>query len=153
SDRLFAEQAINLGYELFCVMPFPQAEYEKDFAEGQSLERDSLTRFRKLLTRAEHETRLTRLELDGDRSDEGGAYGVGGRVVLNQPAVLVVGGDGDRQGKRGGTEEIFDAARRRGTPVVWIDAHAPHHWQIVDADRPLATVPPDERSAPERETS
>ena len=31
-DRLFATQALAAGYELCCVFPFAQSEYEKDFA-------------------------------------------------------------------------------------------------------------------------
>jgi hypothetical protein len=38
-------------------------------------------------------------------------------------------------------------------PVVWIDACAPHQWQIVDAERPLPTIPPGERAAPDRNTT
>ena len=32
TDRIFAEQALGLGFELCAVLPFPQAEFEKDFA-------------------------------------------------------------------------------------------------------------------------
>lgn len=138
TDRIFAEQAISLGYELCCVMPFPQAEFEKDFAPDKALEPDSVRRFRGLLARAENQTRLTRFELDGSRADEVAAYATGGRVVLNQSDLLVVVWDGERRGKRGGTEETFADAQHSGVPVVWIDAHAPHRWQIVDARRRLS---------------
>src|SRR5437867_3474827 len=52
TDRIFAEQALDLRFELCCVMPFPKAEFENDFAQGKSLETDSLTRFRHLVARA-----------------------------------------------------------------------------------------------------
>ena len=151
TDRLFAEQALDLGFELCCVMPFPQPEFEKDFIGGRELEPDSLPRFRGLLSRAESQTRLTRFEMDGDRSDAAGAYAAGGRVVLNQSDLLVVVWDGMRQGQHGGTEETFDDARRHGTPVVWIDAHAPHRWQIVDAASPQPAILPGQRLAPDRD--
>src|SRR6185312_2924144 len=32
ADRLFAQEALGLGFELDCPLPFAQPEYEKDFA-------------------------------------------------------------------------------------------------------------------------
>ena len=125
-------------------MPFPQAEFENDFAPGTALEDDSLPRFRRLLAKA-----TTRFELDGTRAEASEAYGAGGRVVLNQSDLLVVVWDGQRLDKRGGTEETFDEARRRGVPVAWIDAHAPHEWQLLDAATPLPRVPDGQRVAPD----
>jgi hypothetical protein len=144
TDRIFAEQALHLGFALCCVMPFPQAEFERDFASGAALEDDSLPRFRRLLARA-----TTRFELDGTRAEEAEAYGAGGRVVLNQSDLLVVVWDGERLGKRGGTEETFDDARSRGLPVAWIDAHAPHEWQLLDAATSLPRVPDGQRVTPD----
>src|SRR5580704_7446653 len=36
SDRLVAEEALALGYELQCPLPFPTGEYENDFAAQES---------------------------------------------------------------------------------------------------------------------
>jgi len=144
TDRIFAEQALDLGFALSCVMPFPQANFENDFAQGKALEVDSLLRFKGLAGRA-----TTRFELDGSRAEESEAYGAGGRVVLNQSDLLVVVWDGVRQNKRGGTEESFDEARRRGVPIAWIDAHAPHAWQLLDGATPLPRVPDGQRVAPD----
>jgi hypothetical protein len=144
TDRIFAQKALDLGFKLCCVLPFPQAEFEKDFASGTALEEgDSLTHFRGLLAQA-----TTRFELDGNRSEESEAYGAGGRVVLNQSDLLIVVWDGQRLGKRGGTEETFDEARSRGVTVVWIDAQVPHPWQLLDAATPLPRVPDGERVVP-----
>ena len=49
TDRLFADQAIDLGYELLCPMPFAQEEFEQDFLPPEALEPDSRERFRSLL--------------------------------------------------------------------------------------------------------
>ena len=38
SDRIFAEEALALGYELCCPMPFYQEEFEKDFVAPAALE-------------------------------------------------------------------------------------------------------------------
>ncbi|MBI5711618.1 MAG: hypothetical protein HZC42_15135 [Candidatus Eisenbacteria bacterium] len=148
TDRLFAEAALGLGYQLCCPMPFRQAEFEQDFAPPAALEPDSLARFRDLLARAEKETRLTRFELDGKRKPEGEAYGACGRVVLNQSDLLVVVWDGERLGRPGGTEETFAEARHRGLPVVWIDARAPHAWQLVEASTTLPGQQKGERAVP-----
>ncbi len=129
TDRIFAEQALDLGWELCCVMPYRQEEYERDFDPSVAQEADSLERFRGLLERAGAAGRLSSFQLDGSRKDEGAAYGVGGRVVLNQSDLLIVVWDGERQGKRGGTEETLDVARRGGVPVIWVDARAPHGWR------------------------
>lgn len=137
ADRLFAEQALNLGWELCCVMPFPQDEYEKDFRPGAALEENSLTRFHEILKRAADADRLTRFQLDGSRAKESASYGNGGRVVLNQSDLLVAIWDGRREGKRGGTEETMDEARRIGVPVIWVDAHKPHAWQRIHSDQSL----------------
>jgi hypothetical protein len=148
SDRLFAEQAINIGYELCCPMPFARSEFEKDFAPAHAFEADSLARFRSLLERAEKETALTVFELDGERANEGAAYGAAGRVVLNQSDLLVVVWDGERQEKPGGTEETFAEAGRKGVPVVWIDAVAPHPWQLLKASAAMPTAKSGARVTP-----
>ena len=130
ADRIFAEQALGLGYELCCVLPFPRAEFERDFSPDDTTESDeseSLTQFRGLLDRA-----VCRFELDGVREAARTAYGAAGRVVLNQSDLLLVVWDGDRLGKLGGTEETLDEARRQGVPVVWVDACVPHAWQMLD---------------------
>lgn len=146
TDRIFAEQALALRCEFCCVLPFAQAEFERDFvpAPGPGLEENSVARFRDLLDQAS-----TVFELDGCRDDEAGAYGAGGRTVLNQSDLLAVVWDGERQGKRGGTEETFDAARRQGVPVVWVDAHAPHRWQILNATTLLTQPPAGQRLSPD----
>jgi hypothetical protein len=144
TDRLFAERALDLEFELCCVLPFPQPEFEKDFAPGPALEDDSLRRFRGLLARA-----TTRFELDGTRAEESAAYGAAGLVVLNQADLLVVVWDGKRLGKRGGTEETFGEARSRGVTVVWIDALEPQSWQLLDAATALPRAAEGQRLAPD----
>ncbi len=143
TDRIFAEQALDLGYELCCVLPFRQAEFEKDFAPGAALEDGSLVRFQRLLGQAK-----TKFELDGTRLQESEAYGEGGLVVLNQSDLLVVVWDGERLGKRGGTEDTLNEARSRGVTVAWIDAREPRNWQLLDAVTPLPRVAAGQRVTP-----
>src|SRR5690242_6565852 len=87
ADRLFASEAIALGFELDCPLPFSQAEYEKDF-----LTVESVNEFRDLLSRAEGRV----LELDGPKPDAERyeAYESVGRVVLDQCDLLMAIWDG-----------------------------------------------------------
>lgn len=143
TDRLFAEQALYLSYELCCVMPFFKEEFEKDFLPPNALEENSLARFNDLLSKAS-----IRFELDGNRKDNAMAYGAAGDVVLNQSDIIIVVWDGVRQGKQGGTEETMDAAIRMGVQVIWIDARTPHNWQFIDRDSPLPDSKSDEPLSP-----
>ena len=131
-DRIFAQQALDLKFHLSCPMPFFREEYENDFKPPNAMENNSLDRFRGLLERARKETSLSVFELDGSRADSGEAYGAAGRVVLNQSDILMVIWDGETLGKHGGTEETMAEARRQGVPLIWIDAHGPHDWQLID---------------------
>src|ERR1700687_3061804 len=49
TNRMFAEEALDLAYELLCPMPFSQEEFEKDFMPPGALEQNSRDRFRGLL--------------------------------------------------------------------------------------------------------
>lgn len=131
TDRIFADQALDLGYELLCPMPFGQEEFEKDFLPPAALEPDSLERFRSLLARGRHEGGVTTFELDGDRSAAPKAYALAGRVVLNQSDLLVVVWDGYRRAGDGGTVDTVLEALRFRVPVIWIDALAPKSWQLL----------------------
>ena len=137
SDRVFATAALDLGYALCCPMPFPRGEFKADFAPGKAREPDSEKRFEDLLERARRGSKLSIFELDGSRDDVDSAYAAASQVVLNQSDLLLViwdgrdGVEGDRSVRRGGTEDTFAMARQGGVPVVWIDAQAPHAWQLV----------------------
>jgi hypothetical protein len=132
TDRLFARAALDLGFALFVPMPFPQAEFERDFG-GSPAPAPSLEEFRAILSVAAGHDRLTRLELHGDPADRVAAYAACTRFVLDHSRLLFLVWDGRREGRRGGTEEAFDEARVRHLPAVWIDAVAPHTWELLNA--------------------
>jgi len=113
ADRLFAEEALSLGFELDCPLPFSQAEYEKDFPTRESVEE-----FRGLLSRATGRV----LELDGPtRAEErSGAYESVGRSVLDRSEMLVAIWDGEPAKGAGGTGHIVEIAQRKRTPILWI---------------------------------
>ena len=136
-DRIFAEQAIQCGYELSCPMPFAQEEYEKDFSTGKTEGTDSLQKFRDLLEKADKLTGLVRYEMDGKRNKEGDSFRYNAQIVLNQSDLLIVVWDGFYRGKPGGTEETLSSAMAQQIPIIWIDASAPHRWQLLHPDQKL----------------
>ncbi len=140
SDRLFAAEALALGYELCCPMPFFQAEFEKDFVAPAALEKDSLADFRKLLDEARTGAGLTKFEMDGDRAEAPEAYGAAGRVVLNQTDLLVVVWDGGEPKGRGGTVHSLHEALRFHVPTIWIDARHPKLWHLLHTHADLAAA-------------
>jgi hypothetical protein len=140
SDRIFAGEALTLGYELCCPMPFFQEEFEKDFLPPTALEADSLARFRNILERARASAGLTIFEMDGDRANPPAAYGAAGRIVLNQTDLLIVVWDGDEPKGHGGTVYTLHEALRFQVPVIWIDARNPKIWHPVHSQADLAAA-------------
>ncbi len=131
ADRLFAREALDLGYRLTCVMPFAQGEFETDFCSPEAQTRSALEGFRELLARAQASGVLTRFELDGKAAERDRAYDEAARVVLNQSDLLIAIWDGSLGGGVGGTAASLLAAMESGIPVIWIDAHAPGRGRIL----------------------
>ncbi len=131
SDRIFAELALALDYELCSPLPFPQGEFEKDFIPD-AFDTESRDHFRGLLEQARGRHHLTLFELDGARDRAGDAYMAAGRVVLNQSDLLVAVWDGGAPAGAGGTVDTIFEAVRYHVPVIWIDALAPRNWQFVN---------------------
>jgi hypothetical protein len=139
TDRLFARQALKLGYSLCCPLPFHKAEFENDFKPGKSLEpdKDSIAEFNTILKEAQKTTGLVTFELDGSREDAAQAYAAAGKVVLNQSDLLIVVWDGEEGNKPGGTYETFQEALASGVSVLWMDARSPHPSQLLLAKKDL----------------
>jgi hypothetical protein len=153
TDRIFAEVALDLGFELCCPMPFVQSEFEEDFKPPQTVDPQSLDRFRHLLSRAAAESRLVKFELDGSRSEPGAAYAAAGRVVLNQSDLLVAVWDGQAADGMGGTVQTLQEALAYQIPVVWVDAWAPHPWQLLRSVRDLERLSAGQRCVPAPDSS
>lgn len=140
TDRIFAAAALDESFDLFCPMPFPQSEFEKDFRSPRS-DHDSVKEFRELLARAAQRGRLTRLEMNGDPDRRVQAYAACTEVVLHHSTLLFLVWDGEREGRSGGTESAFDEVCGGRIPTVWIDAVAPHEWQLLTSSSPARDVP------------
>jgi hypothetical protein len=121
ADRIAADEALSLGWELQCPLPFFAEEYTEDFRSVESKET-----FRQLLGRA-----TAVMELDGSRNRSSEAYLAAGNVVLNQCDILLAIWDGRPPHGEGGTGQIAEESLRRNTLVVWIDAQAPHPARLL----------------------
>jgi hypothetical protein len=119
SDRLVAEEALALGYELQSPLPFPADDYENDFATAESKKQ-----FRELLKKA-----TAVLELDGSRENQDAqnrAYESVGRTVLRHCDVLIAIWDGEVVRSQGGTAQIVAEAGQLRIPTVWLKTVPPH---------------------------
>src|ERR1700691_1184540 len=111
ADRMFADEALRLGYELECPLPFECHEYQDDIKNEVSRHE-----FSKLLAKA-----TAVFELDGSRGDKPAAYETVGYMVLDQCDILMAIWDGTPAKGAGGSADIVGEALRRGIPVVRLD--------------------------------
>ena len=112
SDRLFAQAALDLGYELRAMLPFKSADYETTFGDATTT-----SIYRTLLAQA---ARVQ--ELPGSLNDTTAAYESMGHAMVEASDILVTVWDGKPAAGRGGTPEIIEYAIACGRPVIWIDA-------------------------------
>jgi len=122
ADRLFAEAALDLGYELQCPLPFAREEYCKDFTESAgNLSPASIAHFNEILGQA-----IAVFELDGVSGDS--PYVTVGEVVLSHSDILVAIWDGAPANGAGGTAEVVERARAQGMPVFWLETNSNEIW-------------------------
>ncbi len=135
ADRIAAHTALELGLELWAVLPFEAAEYRKDFdgawrpplwsRPGAAADFDGL------LARA-----ASTLEMDGNLRHRAGAYEPLGRAVLAHADLLLVVWDGDESRGAGGTADLVGEARRQDIPIVRIDPARPQSCWLEDPRDP-----------------
>jgi len=119
SDRIVAQEAIPLGFQLEGILPFRQEDYERDFESAESR-----AEFHDLLSRAAEV-----LELAGSRQNRETrqtAYSAAGRSLLEKSHVLLAVWDGRRGRGKGGTAEVIADAVGRRIPTIWISSIPPH---------------------------
>jgi len=128
ADQWITDEALELGYDLQCPLPFPREEYEQDFENPKAK-----AEFQRLLKRAS-----AVLELDGQvnrdpagvRKPSSAAYEAVGRALLNQTDLLVAVWDGKPSQGRGGTGAVAADALQRGIPMVWVIWSSPDTWVL-----------------------
>jgi len=106
-DQLAARVALRLGVPVVAVLPMEQAEYEKDFADEQSL-----GRFRNLLGQAEQVISLPPAPGNGSAPFSGAArdiqYAQLGVFISNHCQVLLALWDGKTGNRLGGTGQVVN---------------------------------------------
>ncbi len=110
ADRLGAAAALEAGFALEAVLPFPVGEYERDFDHEGSREE-----FHALLARA-----ASTLILDGKASARDRAYEAVGKALLDNCDLLIAIWDGKPGRGRGGTRDVVEEAVRRAIPVITV---------------------------------
>lgn len=117
ADQMGAEAALEAGYELRTVLPFPRADFARDF-EGTSRER-----FDRLVGLSAHCWSLPGTRTHGDK-----AYAHAGEATVAQCDLLIAVWDGQHARGLGGTADVVDYAVRRGVPVLHVptDGSTPH---------------------------
>lgn len=121
ADRLAAAIALDLGYTLYCPLPFPAAIYEEDFADAQSV-----AEFRTLLAQAE----VVEAQREPGASREAG-YTAAGRAVLSASRALLALWDGQPPRGEGGTGQIVAEALERRLPLYWVAVEPPHELRLI----------------------
>jgi hypothetical protein len=119
ADRYAAHQAISLGYELRCPLPFARDEYANDFESNAAVHE-----YNRLLDDTEITTAV--LELDGSRDRATEAYLAAGRVILSQSDVLLAIWDGQDPRGEGDTGQIVAEAGLRNVLTIRIESAYPH---------------------------
>jgi hypothetical protein len=110
SDQIAARVALELGFELHVILPFPNATYRRELADPQSR-----SGFDELIAKAS-----CVLELPGEHEDPADAYVMTGRATISHCDLLLAVWDGLPPRGRGGTGEVVELAVVNGTPVVHV---------------------------------
>lgn len=143
ADQVAAEVALELGWQLQAVLPFPREQYRASLANDEAR-----SRFDSLIDRAS-----CTFELPGDTSHELDSYVMTGRATVAHCDLLVAIWDGLPPRGRGGTGEVVQFALTRGTAVLHLppppSASARLLWSAFDptvlttADEPAVERPAD----------
>ncbi|HYI15631.1 MAG TPA: hypothetical protein VEX37_09580 [Thermomicrobiales bacterium] len=140
ADQLIAREAVNAGYLLDCVLPFPRDDYASDFAGAAK--------------RSEYYALLGSagqiIELHGSRETPevtDAAYMAAGEHVVEHADVIIAIWDGAEARGSGGTGDVVALALACSLPVLWIAAHQPHPLRLITrngsgiAEQPIEALP------------
>lgn len=139
ADSFAADAAIDSGFDLDFVLPFPQETYIR----SQSFSPPELETFLRLWEHAADGT--TRMELDvTNNTDDASAYVAVAHRILERTNILLAVWNGQKGDGPGGTAEVMALAMARGHLVIWLDLDGTFHlwdpdadhWQRLDFDSP-----------------
>ncbi|MBV8194533.1 MAG: DUF4231 domain-containing protein [Candidatus Dormibacteraeota bacterium] len=125
TDRIVAKELVDRGARLEVILPFPEAEYRKDFeaeAENAVEAEGSIREFDDLLSKRAH------CVVTDSRGSKDNAYYRAGIAVVDRSDVVITVWNGQRAKGHGGTAEIVDYARSVAKPLLWIRPELGHHW-------------------------
>ncbi|MBV9248933.1 MAG: hypothetical protein JO227_06795 [Acetobacteraceae bacterium] len=123
ADRLGAELAVERRWRLVAPLPFPRAEYERDFPH-------SVQQFEALLAQADRDGAV--VQLDGSRAAADDAYLQAGRFLVRNSDLLLAVWDGAPPAGTGGTGQIVNEAQAAGIPVVHVATGTrPEVWLLL----------------------
>jgi hypothetical protein len=124
ADRLVVRRAFErLRISTFVVpLPFIRREFEAEFQTPGSLEE-----FRSLVARAQYVLQLP--PPHGTPRED--AYAEAGRFIIGRAHVLLVVGDGTRDGGKDAPGDLVALARVCRIPIAWV-----HTYEGADADTP-----------------
>lgn len=125
ADRLAAFVALGLGWPLHTILAFHRTRFEEDFPQPFAKgEFQTLLDASKVIEEPRETAHSRRPPEDG--------YEAVGRALVAKCDVMIAIWDGEGSRGRGGTIEVIERARAKGTPVIWIHAKknlAPQHLQ------------------------
>ena len=110
ADTLFAEAWLAANMKWIALLPFPEAEFKKDFSEAD------WKRARAALDRAE------RVEISAEIAERPRGYLDCGLSTVDGSDLMVAVWDGGAPRGLGGTAEIVEHARRVQKPLIVISA-------------------------------
>lgn len=114
ADRIAGQAALDLGWKLDALLPFPPEDFARDF----ELEPD-LAAFIAQLAQARSQSHMQPARGPDDDGTEG--YERAGRAILDRCNILVAVWDKAPARGRGGAAQIVAEAIERGIPVAVVD--------------------------------
>ncbi len=114
ADRIAGRAALDLGWTLDALLPFPRDDFARDFENGPEL-----AAFIAQLERARSQLHLQLARCPGDDGTDG--YERAGRAILDRCDMLVGVWDKAPARGRGGAAQIIAEAIDRGIPVAVVD--------------------------------
>jgi len=114
ADRIAGWAALDLGWKLDAILPFPRDDFACDFEDASDL-----TAYFAQLEQVRSQVHLQPARRPGD--DETQAYERAGRAILDRCSMLVGVWDKAPARGRGGTAQIIAEAIAREIPVVVVD--------------------------------
>jgi len=121
TDQIAARIAVELGFELHVVLPFPAPTYRRELADQQSRET-----FDALMEKAS-----CTLVLPGEHEQPIDAYVMTGRATISHCDLLLAVWDGLPPRGRGGTGEVVELSVVNGTPVVHVPTDPNEHSRLL----------------------